>query len=74
VPTGEVIARIIAGWLAMFQRLMADWVNIENASAGDDNWYLNISMYECGNDLVEYWEDLFHAIIRLMASVLGYFG
>jgi len=74
VPTGEVIARIIAGWLAMFQRLMADWVNIENASAGDDNWYLNISMYECGNDLVEYWEDLFHAIIRLMASVVGYFG
>lgn len=74
MPTGEVIARIIAGWLAMFQRLMADWVNIENASAGDDNWYLNISMYECGNDLVEYWEDLFHAIIRLMASVVGYFG
>ena len=74
MPTGEVIARIMAGWLAVFERLMGEWVNIENVSAGDNNSYLNISMYECGNDLVEYWEDLFHAIVRLMAHVVGWFG
>lgn len=74
MPAGEVIARIIAGWLALLERLMAEWVNLENVSAGDNNSYLNISMYECGNEFVEYLEDLFHAIVRFMAHVVGYFG
>jgi len=74
---GEIIARIIAKMLALFEGTLEDWVNVTNVTQtenGDITWYLNISVLPSKELFISYLGDLVEATVRLMSVVIGVLG